>query len=96
MSQGFLFRACRHALRYSERDMQLALCLPDRRTLRRIEGGTADVHGPTWIALGAIMREAGIEDLALRIDGIVDSHRERLSRLPEREKFDNDGVLPGQ
>lgn len=85
MAQGSLFKVCRHALGYSERQMQLALCLPDRRTLRRIEMDQIDVHGPTWIALWGIMDEAGHTELAGYIEGIINSNRERLQQAANDE-----------
>jgi hypothetical protein len=52
-----LFREIRHALGMSINEMQDALCLPDRGTVLRIERGQLSVHGPTWVALGYMIRE---------------------------------------
>jgi hypothetical protein len=52
-----LFRGVRNALGLSVNDMQDALCLPDRGTVLRIERGQLSVHGPTWVALGYMLRE---------------------------------------
>jgi hypothetical protein len=52
-----LFRGVRNALGLSVNEMQDALCLPDRGTVLRIERGQLSVHGPTWVALGYMLRE---------------------------------------
>ena len=85
MNQGALFKVCRRALKLSVRGMQATLCIADERTVRRIEHGDIDVLGQTWVALGFLLREAGINDLAERVEGVCASLRDRNTTCPERD-----------
>ena len=77
IQHAHFFKVCRRALDMSVREMQDALALRDERTIRRIETGEIAVQGPTWIAVGVLLRDAGEGDLADRVEGILATMREQ-------------------
>lgn len=84
-AQAHLLRICRRRLGMSVRELQVELCFKNPRTVRRMETGESEILGPTWIALMYILDERGEDDLADRIQEIVDARQKLLDEKQEEK-----------
>jgi hypothetical protein len=78
INEADLFKVCRIRLGMSIPDLQVVLCLPDDRPVRRIEYGDLPVLGATWVALMYMLDEDSHDDLAAQIEELLEARRDQI------------------
>lgn len=73
-----LFKACRRALKMSERDLQVELCLQDARSVHLMETGQNKIAGLAWVAMMYLLDENDLVKLADQVHVLVESLRDKI------------------